>query len=457
MKKVLKSDQLFDATSLLAASISLIVLGILIIIGKDKLYFNVVNIFISTLLILGILQFLRYFFLKLKPQERKETFTRSFAYLLFCMILSSIREIPMSIMPLIFSIYMLLNGGIQLMTYFILLTSKANGRLYRLFLAIVYFSIGIPLLFAPIKNVDTMLIILGVYTILLGGTYFFDFITELVPKRIKTKIRRRFRITLPVLLEAVLPYQVLREINYYWNKDAFDIPMIYENKKENDPADFEVFIHVAPSGYNRFGHVDVCMNGVVISYGAYDFSTSKLFNMVGEGMIFEVDREKYINFCTHHSNKTLFCFGLKLSEKQKLNIQKQIDILMKDVYPFETDYEKDRLKKRRRKKSSYQDYPSKLVALADAKFYKIKSGPFKTFFVLGVNCCKLADNIIGKSGTDLLKMTGIITPGTYYEYLNQEFYKKNSMVISKVIYNNKSIQKNKKVFSTGSIARKEEN
>ena len=32
-------------------------------------------------------------------------------------------------------------------------------------------------------------------------------------------------------------------------------------------------------------------------------------------------------------------------------------------------------------------------------------------------------------------MNGIITPGTYYEYLNREFKKKNSMVISKNIYN----------------------
>ncbi len=456
MKSILKSDKLFEATSLLVASLSLIILGILILIGKNQLYFSVIDMFISTLLILGVLQFARYFFLKLKPQEKKVTFTRSFAYLLFCLILSSIREIPKSIMPLLFSIYMLLNGVIKLMTYLILLTSKANGRLGQLLLSIIYFLIGIPLLISPIKNVDTMLIFLGSYTIMLGATYLVDFIVELIPKKIKTKIRRRFRITLPVLLEAVLPYQVLREINYYWDKDTFDVPMVYEEKKTDSIPDLEVFIHVAPSGYNRFGHVDVCMDGVVISYGAYDFTTSKLFNMIGEGMIFEVDRQKYINFCTHHSNKTLFCFGLKLTERQKANVKKQIDSIMNCVHPFETNYERDLKNKKRVKKSDYEDYPSKLVILAGAKFYKVHSGPFKTFFVLGVNCCKLADNIIGKSGSDLLKMTGIITPGTYYEYLNQEFYKKNGMVISKVIYNNKALKKKKKFFSTGSIARKEE-
>ena len=63
--------------------------------------------------------------------------------------------------------------------------------------------------------------------------------------------------------------------------------------------------------------------------------------------------------------------------------------------------------------------------------------------MLGSNCCRLADNIVGKSGIDLLKMNGAITPGTYYEYLNREFQKKNSMVISRKIYNQKNVDKKK--------------
>ena len=456
MKSILKSDHFFEATSSFITSIALIILGILILIGKNQLYFSVIDMFLSTLLILGVLQFIRYIFLKLKPQEKRATFTRSFFYLLFCLILSSFPTIPRSILPLLFSIYMLLNGGIKLIIYLILLSSKANGRLGQLLLALLYFLVGIPLLISPIKNVDTMLVFLGWYTVLLGVTYFFDFLSEIISKRFKTKLRRHFRITLPVLLEAILPYQVLREINYYLNKEAFDIPMVYEEKKLEMDPDLEIFIHVAPSGYNRFGHVDVCMNGTVLSYGAYDFTTSKLFNMIGEGMVFQVDREKYIDYCTHYSNKTLFCFGMKLTDRQKKNVERQINSIMGNVNYYETNYERDRRLKKKVKKDTYQDYPSILTSLTGAKFYKIQSGPFKTFFVLGVNCCKLADNIIGKSGSDLLKMTGIITPGTYYEYLNQEFYKKNSMVISKIIYNNKSIKSKKERFSTGSIARKNE-
>ena len=34
-------------------------------------------------------------------------------------------------------------------------------------------------------------------------------------------------------------------------------------------------------------------------------------------------------------------------------------------------------------------------------------------------------------------MNGLITPGTYYEYLNKEFSKKNSIVVNRNIYNEK--------------------
>lgn len=449
MKRVLKSDKIFDSTSLFAVSFVLITLGILMIVGRNKLYFEVINIFLSTILILGVFQFIRYFFLKLKPQEKQVTFTRSLAYLLFCLFLSVFKEIPLSVMPIIFAIYMLLNGIIKLMTYLILFSSRANGRLFQLFLAIVYFIISIPVLFSPIEKVGTMLIFLGSYTILLGINYFIDFLAVIVPSRVKKSIRRRFRITLPAILEALIPYQVLREINYYWNKDVYDMPLVYEEKKIQENPDLEVFIHVAPNGYNRFGHIDVCLDNRIISYGAYDFSTSKLNNMIGEGMLFETDRDKYVEYCTYYSDKTLFCFGLKLSKRQKDNVKEQIEELLSNATYFETAYEKDR--KYKVKKDWYDDYPSRLNKITGAKFYKVNSGPFKTFFVFGCNCSKLADNIIGKSGCDILKMTGIITPGTYYEYLNQEFYRKNGLVISKIIYNNHAPRENKNIFTSSSI------
>ena len=123
-------------------------------------------------------------------------------------------------------------------------------------------------------------------------------------------------------------------------------------------------------------------------------------------------------------------FGLKLNNKQKDKVNKYIENLKKDLVEWKSPYQIDNDNK-------HNDYASALYKRTKASFYKFKKGNLKTYFLLGNNCCFLVDSIIGKCGIDQLKMNGIITPGTYYEYLNKEFMKKKSMVVSKNIYNEK--------------------
>ena len=254
-----------------------------------------------------------------------------------------------------------------------------------------------------------------------------------------------------IRVEAIIPYQVLNEINYFLDKEQMDKKFVYDEKKENVEPDLEVFVHVSNNGFNRMGHVDLCYQGKVISYGNYDDESIHFFHTMGDGVVFTTNKDDYIPFCISHSHKTLFGFGLKLTDLQKANIEKYIDSLFKNLYEWESPYQEN-LKRRKKKKGKYGDYASSLYKATKADFYKFYDGKFKNYFVLGVNCCLLADTIIGKSGTDLLKMNGVITPGAYYEYLNREFRKKNSMVVSRTIYN-KTSPKNpknmkKKVFKT---------
>ena len=46
----------------------------------------------------------------------------------------------------------------------------------------------------------------------------------------------------------------------------------------------------------------------------------------------------------------------------------------------------------------------------------------------------LADTIVGQAGTDILSPKGFIAPGTYQAYLDREFEKPNSIVVSKHVY-----------------------
>jgi conserved hypothetical protein len=438
---MLKSDKLYNSTSSLVAAISLIVLGILMVVGSDQLYIHVVHLFISVLLILGVVQFIRYFFVRQENNEKKITFTRSFINLLFCFLFSIVPAIPLSVLPILFGIYFLMNGVIKFIIYFIMRKERANGRIKELLAGVFYVGFGIPFLCSPLKNLSYLLIFLGIYIILLGVTYLFDFISAVLPRRVKRKITRKLRFTLPVLVEMVIPYQVLNEINYFLDKEQYDKPFIYEEKKSSETPDMEIFVHASKNGFNRLGHVDIWYQGRVISYGNYDDASMRFFTMIGDGVVFTAKKEDYIPFCISHSKKTLFGFGLRLTDAQKKNIEKYLNSLFDQLVEWYSPYEVALQKNKKVSKQKYKDYASCLYMATKAKFYKFPEGRFKNYFVLGVNCCLLADSIIGKSGSDLLKMSGIITPGTYYEYLNREFRKKNSMVISRTIYNAESVNK----------------
>ena len=80
------------------------------------------------------------------------------------------------------------------------------------------------------------------------------------------------------------------------------------------------------------------------------------------------------------------------------------------------------------------DYASRLYKATQASFYKFKKGRFKYYFVMTNNCVLLADHIIGKSGIDIVNMNGIITPGTYFSYFEEEAKKENSRVLLKTLY-----------------------
>ena len=436
---MIKSDKLFNATNSLIIGISLLVIGILMLVGRDWLYINFINIFLIAVLIFSIKKFFNYFIGKKK--DRQMNFTTSILNLLFCLICSFFRNIPLSILPIVFGVYLLLNASIKFINGLILWKNNANGKLTEFTIGLIYLIFSLSIIFSPIKNLNVVLVVIGIYVVLLGLNYIFDFITFVIPRRVKNKVKRNIRISLPAFVEAIIPFTVLNEINYLLDKENYDKPFVFEEKSEEVVPDLEVIVHTSNRGFNRMGHVDLYYDGYVISYGNYDDSSTRFFNMIGDGVIFATDKEKYIPFCIEHSKKTLFVFGLKLTNIQKKNIDKVIRKTFDNLSNWKSPYEEALTKKKKVNMNDYSDYASRLYQATNAKFYKVKSGKFKNYFVLGTNCCRLADNIIGKSGIDLLKMNGVITPGTYYEYLNREFQKKNSMVISRKIYNQKNVDK----------------
>ena len=97
--------------------------------------------------------------------------------------------------------------------------NHAKGYVTEFFFGILYLVVSLTILLSPLKNLDNVLVILGVYILLLGINYVVDFIGFITPLHVKNKLRRRIRISLPALVEAIIPYTVLSEINYLIDKD----------------------------------------------------------------------------------------------------------------------------------------------------------------------------------------------------------------------------------------------
>lgn len=419
-------DKYYDKSFYLIFGVILIILGFILIFLNKQFYEFTILILVYLFLIIGIKNFLTYFF---KKNKKQSDFNNSLFHLIFAFILSSLKELSLSIVPVIMGIYFLLNFILQLINTIILIRNKDKGSLYKFVLSFCYLIVSLILIFKPLNNIKELTITSGIYFVLLGLNYIYDYISDLIPKRFKNKIKRRFRFSLPVIFEAIIPYRVLNYINRYLEED--DLKKVKIVEKDNDlKPDMEIIVHVSPNGFNRLGHLDIWFDDEVISYGNYDSSSKKFFEVFGDGVIFTCNRDKYIPFVIDRNKKTLFVFGLKLNENQKKRVRKYISNLKDNLVDWKCPYEID-------KDKSHNDYASALYKKTKAKFYKFKKGNLKTYFILGNNCCYLADRIIGRSGLDLLKMNGLITPGTYYEYLNKEFSKKDSIVVSRNIYNEK--------------------
>lgn len=142
-------------------------------------------------------------------------------------------------------------------------------------------------------------------------------------------------------------------------------------------------------------------------------------------------KRKYLKFCTNYSKKTIFSFGLTLSEKQKEKIRDELNKMQEFSYRWKCNQELNNSEEQ-------NDFASILYRHTGIKYYKFTKGKWKKYFLFTTNCVKLVDKVLGATGSDVLNINGIITPGAYYNYLNKEFKRSNSSVITKTIYKEKS-------------------
>ena len=419
-------EKYYEFTSFVLLGIVLIVLGGLLFFGKDDVYQYLVSVLSLVFLVNSVKELVRFFFFRLNKREEKKSFLSCFFHLFVCFILIISSDFMLGFIPFLFSIYLIIIGVVQFIMCFLEIRNGEFISFRNVIIILFCFSIAFPLLISPVDNLDSFLNYFSLYSFLLGLSMLWEAIFRFLSVKTKNKLKRKIRITLPKIVEAIIPYSIMNEIN---RNLALEKKQVYSLEKDNYKVDMDILIHTSDRGFNRMGHIDLCFDGMVISFGNYDEGSRKYSGLFGSGVLFMTGRKRdYINFCIENSKKTVFDFGIVLSDKQKDAVRKKIQSIMSNSLKWSYKEDKKFYKER-------TSYAFKLYKKTKARFYKFFKGRYRTYFVLGTNCCSFVDDVVGSSGIDILSINGIITPGTYYDYFNRELRLKHSNVVSKEIYN----------------------
>ena len=335
-------------------------------------------------------------------------------------------NLPVNIVIIILGCYQLCTAAIYGITYLLYRQNKLKGGFRYLFDTLLYSGIGLTTVFSPSTDGRMQFLIVGIYLILLGFSNVRDglmFNTDVEKKQ----LRRRIRINLPIIIAAFFPAEQLNRFNRFLQGEKREHQKVYSRiRDEQKLVDLEVLIHTSDQNlFGMIGHVDICYKGKVISYGSYDPFSQKLFGTIGDGVLFKVDKDAYIDLCKKESKKTLFGYSLALTDQEREAVEKRLREIDDLLEPWEPSD---------RELNGSPTYAYKLKHELGAELYKFKSSRFKSYFILSTNCCLLADSIVGQAGTAILNVRGIIAPGTYQNYLQYEFESANGLVVAHNIY-----------------------
>lgn len=413
--------------TLLVIGIISIILSVLVLSKGTELLELVIYLIGGLLIITNLLNLLLVPFKKYKFID---TLIRTTINVIFGISIMFFSKYIITSFTLIFALYTLLISIVNIISYVIYVENNIKGKLNVFINAITSLIFTVILLINPTLNIKYVLIILSIYLMLYGLKNIINFIFQILPKKITNKIKARIDFPIPLLIAMFIPKVLLKEINEILKVDK---EKKFDYKKNDLKPKLFVIIHLAKSGSASFGHIEVSYNGKIYSYGNYNKHSRHLFDAIGDGIILVADKEKYIDYCIHNKKRYLIEFGIVLTEKEEKQIEKRINkLITENTEPFYSDlelYEKGKIMY-----DDFNDMSSEIYKYANGKYYRITKGKNKIFFVLNNNCAQVAEQILKGNGKRIIKLNGIISPGTYYDYLNQAFLMKNSNVVTKKVY-----------------------
>lgn len=292
----------------------------------------------------------------------------------------------------------------------------SEGLLHFLFGSLALFDLG--------AMTDLIYWVLGCYLMTLGisrvvDAYFLD----------KSSGAARKRMALPVLFSALIPVSSLNQMNRFLNRHKSDRLELPSTQGGAESTDLEVWIHTARKGFELMGHVDISYKGVTYAYGQYDPDKAYLGGILGEGVLFTLSSQDYLDSLSQEDWRAVFGYGIQLTASQREMIERNLEEISSKTIPFHltTDTQEN-------------SYLGQLSQRYPVTAYKFKSSKFKTYFVMTTNCVLLADTILGNLFSDIVGAHGILTPGTYQDYFEKAYLNPHSAVTHKFVLGKQDIK-----------------
>ena len=410
---MLENDKYYNASISLIIGIIVFVVGILLFAFNESFYKGTIKLLLILLLINGIVQFAY----SIRKRNNKSNLIKCIINLLIALILYMIPAIPQSIFPLLIGLYLVLYAIIKIFIFVLYKKDNVSNGYKELIEALFLLYLSYVIALNPLENLAIILYATAIYFLFLGLSFIIDSIFTFIP----IKIKKKNKVSLPLLFQLFIPYTYLLNISKNEEKEN----IIVSNESKNIKSNLEILVHVSNDGYGKVGHLDFIYKDKVYSYGNYDYKSRKFFETIGDGVLFIANKKEYIKLCIDYGKKILFGFGLNVDDKQMNIIENNIKKIMENCYEWNIDKKK-------------KDYSYYIYMKAKAKFYKFKKTKFKSYFICNSSCCEIVNEVAKNTDINILKMRGILSPGSYYDRLNREYVNKSDLILYRNIYTNKS-------------------
>ena len=334
--------------------------------------------------------------------------------------------------PSVLPVYMLLFAGLWMLGFSFLCLVNAYvkqkdiqpGAYGQIISGIISAILGVFLIFGKAWHIKTEFLNIGagLFFIIYGLKALYSHIRYTHPNSFIAKHTNK-SLSLPLLLSAFYPLRACISVRSL--KESIKV----DARKNTDIPDLWVYFYLKDTGFEIFGHMDIAYKDTIYSYGCHDPHHRGLLGTLGDGVLIKSDRDSFLKTNAEIDHKTIIGYGIKLTGEQQDKLEKKIADMMSRTVPWQCDAQKDPTHC-----EQINDYASRMWKGSGCEFYKFKEGKFRTYFVASTNCVLLADELIRNKDLSLVTLNGIVAPGNYLTFLNEEYILRHPSVTARTIY-----------------------